>query len=103
MGARIILLEGWRLALAAGCGAVWGAVTSEWQQALTCSLIVLLLLWGRQLARVYHWFSHPEEFPPIDGEQLRGVLRDVYVLRSRAVQASPPGLHSPISKNRWRR
>ena len=98
MGARIILLEGWRLALAAGCGAVWGAVTSEWQQALTCSLIVLLLLWGRQLARVYHWFSHPEEFPPIDGEQLRGVLRDVYVLRSRAVQASPSRPSQPYLK-----
>lgn len=98
IGARIILLEGWRLALAAGCGVVWGAATSEWQQALTCSLVVLLLLWGRQLARVYHWFSHPEEFPPIDGEQLRGVLRDVYVLRSRAVQASPSGPSQPYLK-----
>ena len=88
MGARIVLLEVRRLVLAAGCGFVWGVVTNEWQQALTCFLVVLLLLWGWQLARVYHWFSHPEEFPPIGGPGKRGVLHDVYVLRSRTIQAS---------------
>ena len=42
MGARIVLLEVRRLVLAAGCGFVWGVVTNEWQQALTCFLVVLL-------------------------------------------------------------
>ena len=46
MAARIFLLEIRRLALAAGCGFVWGAVTAEWQQALICFLAVLLFLWG---------------------------------------------------------
>ena len=94
MAARILLLEAKRLALAAGCGFVWGAVAGEWQQALMCFLVVLLFLWGWQLARVYHWFSHPEEFPPIGGPGMRGVLHDVYVLRSRAIQASYPSRRS---------
>ena len=98
MVSSIFLLEVRRLALAAGCGVVWGAATSEWQQAMTCSLIVLVLLWGRQLARVYHWFSHPEEFPPIGGEQLRGVLHDVYVLRSRGGQGSLSRSSQPYLK-----
>ena len=88
MASRIFLLEVRRLALAAGCGFVWGAVTGEWRQALMCFLVVLLFLWGWQLARVYHWFSHPEEFQPIGGPGMRGVLHDVYVLRSRAIQTS---------------
>ena len=88
MGTRIFLFEARRLALSAGCGMAWGAVTSQWQQALFVFLVVLLLLWGWQLARVYHWFSHPEEFPPIGGPGMQGILHDVYVLRSRAMQAT---------------
>ena len=87
-GATIFFLEIKRLAFAACSAIAWGGVTGDWRQALFVSMIVLLLLWGWQLARLYHWFSHPEDFPPIDGPGMGGLLHDVYVLRSRAIQAS---------------
>ena len=48
----------------------------------------LAVSWGWQLARLYRWFSQPDDLPPIGGSGVRGVLHDVYVLRSRGPAAS---------------
>ena len=78
-----LVLESRRLAAALlAAGAMWW-LTQDWRLALATLAVVLALLWGWQLAKVYRWFANPEQLPPISDAGLGGILRDVYVLRSR--------------------
>ena len=78
-----LVLESRRLAAALlAAGAMWW-LTQDWRLALATLAVVLALLWGWQLAKVYLWFANPEQLPPISDVGLGGILRDVYVLRSR--------------------
>lgn len=76
-------LESRRLltALLAG-GAIW-LLTQDWKLAVVALALILALFWGWQLSTVYRWFANPEQLPPISDSGLGGILRDVYVLRSR--------------------
>ena len=51
--------------------------------AVVALALILALFWGWQLSTVYRWFANPEQLPPISDSGLGGILRDVYVLRSR--------------------
>ena len=82
------ILEFRRLVVAVGLAfAVW-LITQDWKNALMLGLAGLAVSWGWQLARLYRWFSQPDDLPPIGGSGVRGVLHDVYVLRSRGPAAS---------------
>ena len=78
-----LVLESRRLiaALFTACG-IW-LVTRDWKLALLALALVLVIFWGWQLTRVYHWFANPEQMPPISNPGLGGILRDVYALRGR--------------------
>ena len=82
------ILEFRRLVVAVGLAfAVW-LFTQDWKNALVLGLAGLAVSWGWQLARLYRWFSQPDDLPPIGGAGVRGVLHDVYVLRSRGPASS---------------
>ena len=84
--AGFLALEARRLAFSILAGVVAWFVADSPQVGAIAFLIALLMVWGWQLFRIYRWFAHPEELPPISGAGLRSILRDVYVLRSRGVQ-----------------
>ena len=80
------VLESRRFFYAAlGFGATW-LLTEDVTLSLTVLAAVLAASWGWQLAKLYRWFAQPEELPPIGGSGVRGILHDVYVLRSRESQ-----------------
>ena len=79
---------------ALGFGATW-LLTEDVTLSLTVLAAVLAASWGWQLAKLYRWFEQPEEFPPISGAGMRGILHDVYVLRSRESQ---PGTRSVLTQ-----
>ncbi len=84
--AGFLALEARRLAFSIFAGVVAWFVADSPQVGAIAFLIALVVVWGWQLFRVYRWFAHPEELPPISGAGLRSILRDVYVLRSRGVR-----------------
>ena len=84
--AGFLALEARRLAFSILAGVVAWFVADSPQVGAIAFLIALVVVWGWQLFRIYRWFAHPEELPPISGAGLRSILRDVYVLRSRGVQ-----------------
>ena len=93
-------LESRRLltALLAG-GAVW-LLTQDWKLALVALALILALFWGWQLSAVYRWFANPEQLPPIPDSGLGGILRDVYVLRSReTLGTKTPARSQPYLKD----
>lgn len=93
-------LESRRLltALLAG-GAVW-LLTQDWKLALVALALILALFWGWQLSAVYRWFANPEQLPPISDSGLGGILRDVYVLRSReTLGTKTPARSQPYLKD----
>ncbi len=53
--------------------------------AILIALILLIVMWAWQLSRLYWWFANPEDIPPLGDAAVRGVLRDVYVLRNRGL------------------
>ena len=80
------VLESRRFFFAAlGFGATW-LLTKDVTLSLTVLAAALAASWGWQLAKLYRWFAQPEELPPIGGSGVRGILHDVYVLRSRESQ-----------------
>ena len=93
--AGFLALEARRLAFSILAGVVAWFVADSPQVGAIAFLIALLMVWGWQLFRVYRWFAHPEELPPISGAGLRSILRDVYVLRSRGVQGELPSRGQP--------
>ena len=85
------VLESRRFFFAAlGFGATW-LLTEDVTLSLSVLAAALAASWGWQLAKLYRWFAQPEELPPIGGSGVRGILHDVYVLRSRESQ---PGSRS---------
>lgn len=82
------ILEFRRLAVAVGLAFAFWLITQDWKNALMLGVAGLAVSWGWQLARLYRWFSEPDDLPPIGGSGVRGVLHDVYVLRSRGPAAS---------------
>ena len=82
------ILEFRRLAVAVGLAFAFWLITQDWKNALMLGVAGLAVSWGWQLARLYRWFSQPDDLPPIGGSGVRGVLHDVYVLRSRGPAAS---------------
>jgi two-component system phosphate regulon sensor histidine kinase PhoR len=82
------ILEFRRLVVAVGLAFALWLITQDWKIALMLGVAGLAVSWGWQLARLYRWFSQPDDLPPIGGAGVRGVLHDVYVLRSRGPAAS---------------
>ena len=81
----LLALERRRLLLSMAIGIACWVATGNAIGAAGVALLVLSALWGWQLSRLYRWFAHPDELPPLGGAAIRSVLRDVYVLRSRGV------------------
>ncbi len=92
-------LEARRLLLSFTAGSIFGLATSDVRVGLAVATTSLLIFWGWQLSRMYRWFADPEELPPIGNAGVRGVLRDVYVLRSRSLQRAQPAMRpKPYAK-----
>ena len=92
-------LEARRLLLSVTAGSIFGLATSDARVGLAVAATILLIFWGWQLSRMYRWFADPEELPPIGNAGVRGVLRDVYVLRSRSLQRAQPAMRpQPYAK-----
>ena len=86
---NFFLLESRRFLVSLATGGVCWFFTHDWMLSLLLAVSVLAASWGWQLVRVYRWFAHPEDLPPIGGAGVRSILHDVYVLRSRQPQNAP--------------
>ena len=81
----LLTLEFRRVLLSVAVGvACWMAIGNPYIGAAV-ALLMLLSLWGWQLSRLYRWFANPDEMPPLGDAAVRGILRDVYLLRSRGL------------------
>ena len=81
----LLTLEFRRVLLSVAVGvACWMAIGNPYIGAAV-ALLILLSLWGWQLSRLYRWFANPDEMPPLGDAAVRGILRDVYLLRSRGL------------------
>ena len=81
----LLALELRRVLLSVAVGvACWMAIGNPYIGAAV-TLLMLLSLWGWQLSRLYRWFANPDEMPPLGDAAVRGILRDVYLLRSRGL------------------
>ncbi|MBL6698859.1 MAG: phosphate regulon sensor histidine kinase PhoR [Luminiphilus sp.] len=81
----LLALEFRRVLLSMAVGvACWIAMGNPYIGA-AAALLMLLSLWGWQLSRLYRWFANPDEMPPLGDAAVRGILRDVYLLRSRGL------------------
>ena len=78
------ILEFRPLVVAVGLACIYWLITADWKLSVALCVACLALYWGWQLAKLYKWFADPDDVPPIGGSGVRGVLHDVYVLRSRA-------------------
>ena len=86
---NFFLLESRRFLVSLATGGVCWFFTHDWMLSLLLAVSVLAASWGWQLVRVYRWFAHPEDLPPVGGAGVRSILHDVYVLRSRQPQNAP--------------
>ncbi len=89
IGRNFFLLESRRLLLSLAVGGACWLYSKDSMLSLLLMASVLAVSWGWQLVRVYRWFAHPEDLPPIGGAGVRSILHDVYVLRSRQPQSAP--------------
>lgn len=102
----LFLLEFRRLSLSIALAIGVAYFSSDWLLGALSGALLLLMAWGWQLARIYRWFANPDEMPPIGGGGMRGILHDVYVLRSRGLnrggiaQASQPVLRDSLASLR---
>jgi two-component system, OmpR family, phosphate regulon sensor histidine kinase PhoR len=87
-GLGFFRLEARRFLLSIIAGSISGLITADILIGVAAASSILLISWGWQLSRMYRWFANPDELPPIGNAGVRGVLRDVYVLRSRSLQGS---------------
>jgi two-component system phosphate regulon sensor histidine kinase PhoR len=78
-----IALETRRVLLSGGLAVCYWLAREDVLGAALVFLVVLTALWAWQLSRLYRWFAHPDDLPPLGDAAVRGILRDVYVLRSR--------------------
>ena len=88
---NFFILEFRPLVVTVGLAFTCWLITADWKLSGALCVACLALYWGWQLAKLYQWFADPDDVPPIGGSGVRGVLHDVYVLRSRP-PASPRGL-----------
>ena len=96
---RFFTLEFRRLGVAIGLACTHWLITGDWKLSVALCFACLALSWGWQLTKLYKWFAEPNDLPPIGGSGVKGVLRDVYLLRSRAPAASGKGQRPhPYSK-----
>ena len=82
-------LESRRLLLSLALGLCGLLLTRDLLPSALLVAVSLMISWGWQLARLYRWFENPEELPPTGGADMRNLLHDVYVLRSRQSQSAP--------------
>lgn len=100
MTPSFLVLESRRLAAALLAASAMWLLTQDWRLALATLTVVLAGLWGWQLANVYRWFANPEQLPPVSDSGLGGILRDVYVLRSRdTLGTKAPARSQPYLKD----
>ena len=85
---HFFLLESRRLLLSFALGLCGLLLTGDWLLSALLVALSLVVSWGWQLARLYRWFENPEELPPVGGADMRNLLHDVYVLRSRQSQSA---------------
>ena len=78
------IVEFRRLVVAVGLVFFCWLITEDWKIALAFGAAALAVGWGWQLAKLYRWFSKPDDFPPIGESGVGGILRDVYALRNRS-------------------
>ncbi len=88
---RFFTLEFRRLGVAIALACTHWLITGDWKLSVALCFACLALSWGWRLAKLYKWFAEPDDLPPIGGKGVKGVLHDVYVLRSRAPAASAKG------------
>lgn len=81
----LLALEFRRVLLSVAVGVACWLVTENGYLGATAALLMLLSLWGWQLSRLYRWFANPDDVPPLGDAAVRGILRDVYLLRSRGL------------------
>lgn len=102
----LFLLEFRRLAVSLALAVGVAYLSSNWLLGSLSGTVALLLSWGWQLSKIYRWFANPDEMPPIGGSGMRGILHDVYVLRSRGLnrgagmQRSQPFLRDSLASMR---
>ncbi len=92
----LLAMEFRRVLLSVAVGvACWMAIGNPYIGAAV-ALLMLLSLWGWQLSRLYRWFANPDEMPPLGDAAVRGILRDVYLLRSRGLarESAAPASHA---------
>ena len=100
MTPSFLVLESRRLVAALLAASAMWLLTQDWRLALAALTVVLAGLWGWQLANVYRWFANPEQLPPVSDSGLGGILRDVYVLRSRdTLGTKAPARSQPYLKD----
>ena len=92
-------LERRRVVGAMATGIACWIATGNAMGAAGVSLLALTALWGWQLSRLHRWFANPDELPPLGDAAIRGVLRDVYVLRSRGLQRDDSASSSRSYRN----
>lgn len=90
----LFALEYRRVLLSGALGIGYWVTTADAVSAAFVTLVVLITLWGWQLSRIYRWFGNPDDLPPLGDAAVRGILRDVYVLRSRG-EPRGDGYYSP--------
>ena len=91
---HFFLLESRRLLLSLVFGFCGLLLTGDWILSALFVATSLVVSWGWQLARFYRWLENPEELPPTGGADMRNLLHDVYVLRSRQAQSVPSAQRS---------
>ena len=100
MTPSFLVLESRRLVAALLAASAMWLLSQDWRLALATLTVVLAGLWGWQLANVYRWFANPEQLPPVSDSGLGGILRDVYVLRSRdTLGTKAPARSQPYLKD----
>ena len=103
---HFFLLESRRLLLSLALGLCGLLSTGDWLLSALLVALSLVVSWGWQLARLYRWFENPEQLPPMGGTDMRNLLHDVYVLRSRqsvsalSMQRSQPYLKESLASMR---
>lgn len=95
----LLHLEYRRVLVAMALGVACWFATGHASNAVVASLFALVVLWGWQLSRLYRWFANPEDVPPLGDAAVRGVLHDVYVLRSRGASLDNSRSLSPVYRN----
>ncbi len=73
--------------------------TRDWVLSYLVTVSCLSIFLSHQLVRIYEWFHNPVEAPPVGEHAIGGILRDLYVLRSRGLSQETRATYSePLLK-----